>query len=145
MPSSFLLKRILILTALCGVFFFFGNNFLNLTDPDEVFYSLTAKEMLAKGDWLTPYIFNQPQFEKPIFTYWLLGSAFESWGITPFSARFFPALFAFFGVLGVYALGLLGFKNERKAFWSAVVMATGAFYVAMAKTVFTDMVFAVFI
>ncbi len=49
------------------------------------------------------------------------------------------------GVLGVYALGFLGFRDERRAFWSALALAGAAFYFAMAKTVFTDMVFAVFI
>jgi len=139
------MKRVLVLIALSYVFFFFGNNFLSLTDPDEVFYSLTAKEMAAHGEWMTPYIFDQPQFEKPVFTYWLLRVAFEFGGTNPFSARFFPALFACLGVLGVYALGLLGFKDERKAFWSGVVLCTGALYVGLGKTVFTDMVFSVFI
>ncbi|MBI4309569.1 MAG: glycosyltransferase family 39 protein, partial [Candidatus Omnitrophica bacterium] len=127
------------------VFFFFGNSLIPLTDPDEVFYALTAKEMAAKGEWLVPHIFNQPQFEKPIFIYWLLRLVFDWWGATPFSARLFPAFFACMGVLGVYALGLLGFFSERRAFWSALVLCTGALFVGMGKTVFTDMVFSVFI
>ncbi len=138
-------RRILTLLIICYAFFFFGNSLLSLTDPDEVFYSLTAKEMMARGDWLTPYIFDQPQFEKPILTYWLIKASFHTWGITPFSARFFPALFATLGVIGVYLLGLLGFKNERKAFLGAVILATSGLFVVMGKTVFTDMVFTVLI
>lgn len=145
MFDSFYLKRILTLGVLSVLFFFAGNNILPLTDPDETFYTLTAREMVDKGDWYTPYIFNKPQFEKPIFTYWLLRSAIEHWGETPFSLRFFPALFGCMGVWAVYALGLLGFRNERKAFWSAVVLCTSVLYVGMAKTIFTDMVFTVFI
>lgn len=145
MSNSYLLKRLLTLISLSIVFFFLGNNLVPLTDPDETFYALTAREMAAKGDWLTPHIFNQPQFEKPIFTYWLLRAIEDNWGLSPFAARFFPALFAAFGVLAVYALGILGFHNERRAFWSAVALCTGALYIGMAKTVFTDMVFTVFI
>ncbi|MEI7999092.1 MAG: glycosyltransferase family 39 protein, partial [Candidatus Omnitrophota bacterium] len=110
-----------------------------------VFYSLTAKEMIAQNHWLTPYIFNQPQFEKPILTYWFIKSAFLAFGQTPFAARFFPALFALLGVLGIYILGLLGFANERRAFLAALVLSTSAFYLAMGKTVFTDMIFTVLI
>ena len=145
MLNSFYLKRVLTLLAISYVFFFLGNSLLSLTDPDEVFYALTAKEMAANGQWLTPYIFDHPQFEKPIFLYWLLLPAFDQWGITPFSARFFPALFASLGVLAVYGLGLLGFKNERRAFWSAVVLCSAGLYVGMGKTLFTDTIFSVFI
>lgn len=118
---------------------------LSLTDPDEVFYSLTAKEMVAKNEWLTPLIFDKPQFEKPPLTYWLLETAFKMGGESPFSARFFPAVFATLGVIAVYFLGLMGFKDERKAFLSAVVLASSAFYAGMGKMVFTDMIFTVFI
>jgi 4-amino-4-deoxy-L-arabinose transferase-like glycosyltransferase len=141
----FYLKRISVLFLICYALFFFGNNFFHLTDPDEVFYSLTAHEMAAKNEWMTPLIFGQPQFEKPPLTYWLLEIAFKSWGESSFTARLFPAIFASLGVLAVYFLGLMGFRDERKAFLSALVLASGAFYAAMGKTVFTDMIFSVFI
>jgi len=141
----FFLKRISILFLICGALFLFGNNLFSLTDPDEVFYSLTAKEMAAKNEWMTPLIFGQPQFEKPPLTFWLLEISFKTWGESPFSARFFPAVFATLGVMAVYFLGLMGFKDERKAFLSALVLASGAFYAGMGKTVFTDMIFTVFI
>ena len=143
--NQFLLKRLSILLLLCVALFFFGNNFLHLSDPDEVFYSLTAKEMIKHNQWFTPYIFNQPQFEKPILTFLLIKTAFLSFGQTPFAARFFPAVFATFGVFAVYILGLIGFANERRAFLAALVLATSAFYLGMGKTVFTDMIFAVLI
>ena len=141
----FFLKRISILFLICYALFLFGNDLFSLTDPDEVFYSLTAHEMAAKNEWMTPLIFGQPQFEKPPLTYWLLETAFKTWGESPFTARFFPAVFASLGVLAVYFLGLMGFKDERKAFLSAVVLATSAFFAGMGKTVFTDMIFSVFI
>ncbi len=143
--NQYILRRFATLLLLSIVLFFFGNNLLSLTDPDEVFYSLTAKEMLNRNEWLTPYIFDQPQFEKPIATYWFIEIGFIIFGQNAFAARFFPALFATFGVLGVYSLGLLGFINEKRAFLAALVLCTSAFYLGMAKTVFTDMIFSVFI
>ncbi len=143
--NALTLKRITILFLTCYALFLFGNNFLTLTDPDEVFYSLTAKEMAVKNEWMTPLIFGQPQFEKPPLTYWLIETAFKTWGESPFTARIFPAVFALIGVMAVYWLGLLGFKDERKAFLSALVLATSALFAGMAKMVFTDMIFSVFI
>ncbi len=106
---------------------------------------MTAHEMSAKNEWLTPVIFGQPQFEKPPLIYWLLEIAFKTWGESAFTARLFPAVFAVLGVMAVYLLGLMGFKDERKAFLSAVILASSAFYAGMGKTVFTDMIFSVFI
>lgn len=83
-------KQILILIILSYFFFMLGNGMISLTGPDEVFYAQTAKEMIQHNSWMTPYLFNQPQFEKPIFLYWLLRIAFMLFGISSFAARFFP-------------------------------------------------------
>jgi 4-amino-4-deoxy-L-arabinose transferase-like glycosyltransferase len=101
--------------------------------------------MMQRGSWLTPYLFGQPHFEKPIFLFWLLRIGFSIFGICSFAARFFPALFAIQGVIFVYLLSLLGFKNEKKAFLAGVILMSGGFYIGLARTVFTDMIFSVFI
>lgn len=138
-------KHLLALFVLCYVFLMLGNSVLSLTNPDEVFYSQTAREMMKKGSWMTPYLFGQPQFEKPIMTYWLLRLSFETGGVTPFAARFFPAFFGAIGIFAIYYLGLLGFKDENKAFVSSIVMVSSGFYIGLSRTVFTDMIFSVFI
>ncbi|HAJ57470.1 MAG TPA: hypothetical protein DCL35_06845 [Candidatus Omnitrophica bacterium] len=138
-------KQILVLAVLSYCFLMLGNGVLSLTNPDEVFYSQTAKEMMQKDTWMTPYLFGQPQFEKPILTYWLLRTAFEVFGISSFSARFFPALFGMFGVLAVYAFGLAAFKDSRRAMWAAFFMMSNNLYIGLSRTVFTDLFFSVFI
>lgn len=138
-------KTVLLLLGLSYIFFFLGNSVLSLTNPDEVFYVQTAKEMMVRHSGLTPYLFGAPQFEKPIFTYWLLRFAFCLFGISSFGARFFPAFFAAIGVVAVYFLGLLGFKDEKKAFISALVLLSSGLYIGLARTVFTDLIFSVLI
>ncbi len=138
-------KQVLLLVMLSYFCFMFGNSLVSLTIPDEVFYAQTAKEMLKNHSWMTPYIFGQPQFEKPVLLYWLLKTAFLIFGLTSFAARFFPALFGMIGVLATYFIGLWGFKNQKKAFISAGVLMTSGLYVGLARTVFTDLVFSVFI
>lgn len=139
------LNYLLILAVLSFFYFIFGNSLISLTNPDEVFYTLTAKEMTKHNTWLVPYIFDQPQFEKPIFTYLLIRAGFLIFGMTNFAARFFPALFGVFGVLAVYALSSLGFKNEKKAFISSLVIMSSGLYIGLSRTVFTDMIFTVLI
>jgi 4-amino-4-deoxy-L-arabinose transferase-like glycosyltransferase len=90
-------------------------------------------------------MFDQPQFEKPIMVYWLLRAAALPFGLTSFAARFFPSLFAIAGALAVYLIGVAGFRDERKAFLASLILMTSAIYVGLARTVFTDMIFTVFI
>jgi 4-amino-4-deoxy-L-arabinose transferase-like glycosyltransferase len=144
MDNTFFKKRILILLGLCVVFFFLGNGLISLTHP-ELFYSLVTKEMSEKASLMTPYAFGQPNFERPILTFWFLRLADWVGGINSASLRFFPSLFAMMGVVGVYCLGLIGFKNERKAFWSAIVLCSCVLYIVLAKMVLTDMIFAVLV
>ena len=138
-------RNLVILILLCYVFFMLGNGIISLSIPDEVFYAQTAREMAQRNSWMTPYMFAQPQFEKPVFIYWLLRIAFLIFGVTSFSARFFPALFGAIGVIAVYLLGLFGLRDQKKAFLAALLLLSCGLYVGLARTVFTDMVFAVFI
>ena len=145
MKNNESIKHILTLIIFSYFCFMFGNGLVSLTVPDEVFYAQTAKEMLQQHSWMVPYLFGQPNFEKPIFIYWLLKAGFIIFGINSFSARFFPALFGIIGVVGVYLLGKIGFKDNSKAFISAIALMTCGIYIGLARTVFTDMVFTVFI
>jgi len=145
MKNSKYIKHIVILMALAYFCFMFGNGLISLTIPDEVFYAQTAKEMLQQHSWMTPYLFGQPQFEKPIFLFWLLKLGFLTFGINSFAARFFPSLFGILGIVAVYLLARVGFRDDKKAFISAVVMMTCGLYVGLARTVFTDLIFSVFI
>jgi len=138
-------KYILVLIILAYFFFFFGNGLVSLTSPDEVFYVQTAKEMTQHHSWMTPILFDEPQFEKPILIYWLLRIAFLIFGISSFSARFPPACFALGGIIAVYFFAKLLFREEKKGFASALVLLSSCLYIGLARTVFTDMVFSVLI
>jgi 4-amino-4-deoxy-L-arabinose transferase-like glycosyltransferase len=138
-------RALLFLIAASYFFFMFGNGILSLTEPDEVFYSQTAREMTQHHSVFTPYLFDKPQFEKPILFYWLLQAAFSLFGNISFAARFFPALFASFGIIAVYWFGMLGFRDRKKAFFSALLLMSSGLYAGLARTVLIDTVFTVLI
>ena len=103
-------KRLVgILMAAAYALLMMGNGFVSLTHPDEVFYVQSAKEMITHHSWLTPMIFDAPQFEKPALFFWLLSLNIKLFGVTPFAARFWPALFAILGVAVTYLSALMLF------------------------------------
>ena len=130
------MRNVILLIVLGAVFLFMGNNVLPLTNPDEVFYVETAKEMAQRGTWTTPYIFDQPQFEKPVLTYDFIRVGFLMFGDTPFAGRFFPAVFGLLGVLAAYFLARWVHRDERKALLGAVVLMTSALYFGLSRTLF---------
>ena len=115
-----------------------------LTDPDETFYAQTAKEMFQKGEWLTPTLYGEPQFEKPILFYWLIEISYAAFGINEFAVRFPCALFGFLGLVGVYFLGRLLFNN-RTGLFSALVLATCLEYIVLSIGCVTDMALFTFL
>lgn len=139
------MKKILLLLTLSIATFIVGNNILSLTNPDEVFYAQTAREMASKHSWNVPYLFDEPQFEKPILTYWLIRIGYLLFGETGFGARFFPSFFSIIGIFSVYYFVRIGFGNERKAWLASLILMSSALYVGIGRMVFTDTIFSVWI
>lgn len=134
---------LIILVFVSAFIFLAGLGTMPLTDPDEVFYAETAREMLNRGDFLTPHIFGKPQFEKPPLYYWLVMFSFKALGVNEFSARFPSAILGILGVIAVYFLGKL-LINKRVGFLAGIVLATNVMYMALARACVTDMALTVF-
>lgn len=70
-----------------------------LINPDEGRYAEIPREMVASGDWLTPRLNGIKYFEKPALQYWATAAAFTVFGEHHWTARLWPALTGFLGVL----------------------------------------------
>ncbi|MDD4201841.1 MAG: glycosyltransferase family 39 protein [Candidatus Omnitrophica bacterium] len=138
--NKFLIGLIIIASFL----FMFNLGKMALTDPDEPFYAQSAREMMVRGEWLTPRIFSEPQFEKPPMYYWLIISSYKMFGVNEFSARFPSALFGIIGIIGIFLLSKQLF-NKRAGFFAGIIMATSVQYAILARACVTDMVLCVFI
>lgn len=133
------------LVLLAGVIFGFRLGSFGLLDPDEPFYTLTAKEMLERRDPSTPVIFGQPQFEKPIFFYWVLYGFFKLFGVNEFASRLGPCLAGILTVIATYLWSKILFKRREIAFISAAILATGVQFIVMSRIVLTDMFLCLFV
>jgi 4-amino-4-deoxy-L-arabinose transferase-like glycosyltransferase len=137
---------LVVILAVFGYFMLmYGNGSVSLTHPDEVFYIESAKDMLRHNSWFTPMIFDEIQFEKPFIAFALFMTAIKMFGLTPEAARFFPALFAIIGVIGVYGLTWILFQRKRAAFLAGIILGSSFIYMALARAVLTDMIFSVWV
>lgn len=130
---------ILLLACLAYYLFFFQLGSLPLTDPDETFYAQTAREMHTRNEWLTPYLYGKPQFEKPVLFYWLVHLSYKMFGVNEAAARLPSAVFGFLGLVAIYFLGALLF-NRRVGILSAIILATNVEYIMLSRACITDMV-----
>jgi len=135
---------IFILSAVALFLFFYGLGDMTLTDPDETFYAESAKEMTEANDWVTPMMLGKPQFEKPVFYYWLIMISYKVFGVNEFAARFPSACFGLIGVIGMFFLGRAIF-SPLCGLMAGLITATSIEYLVLARACVTDMVLAVFI
>jgi 4-amino-4-deoxy-L-arabinose transferase-like glycosyltransferase len=133
---------IAILVVLSAYLFFFRLGGMALTDPDETFYAQTAKEMLDRSEWHTPYLYGKPQFEKPILIYWMMEASYKLLGVNETAARLPSAVFGLAGVIAIYLLGSMLF-GRKAGFLSALVLATNVEYIILTRACITDMMLAV--
>lgn len=74
-----------------------------LFDEDEGFYAEASREMIENGDYLTAHINGKPQYDKPIFIYWLQTLSFRIFGLNEFAARFPSALATLLWMLAIFS------------------------------------------
>ncbi len=111
MQPSALAKRLSIVTFLVViVIYLFGLSYLPLLGPDEPRYAQVAREMLMRGDWITPTLGSHTWFEKPALLYWMMIAAAKVFGMNEWAARLGPAIC---GLLTIAAVWLIGREVER--------------------------------
>ena len=83
-----------------------------LTGKDEYFLGLrTPMEMMARQEWLVPFLDGAPRVKKPPLLYWLGRASFETLGPSLVSARLIAVLF---GALLVAATAGIGQRLTRR-------------------------------
>lgn len=120
-----------------------GNNLLAITDPVESNYTLTAKEMLEANDWISPRIHGHYWYDKPIFFYWELMTAFSLLGMNEFAARLFPVVFAIANIIMTYWFAKKVY-GERVGLMAMMIFGTSIECWYLGKAIITDMTMTFF-
>jgi 4-amino-4-deoxy-L-arabinose transferase-like glycosyltransferase len=131
-------RDVLLLTLVCAVpfLFFLGN--IPLIDPDEGRYAEIPREMLERGDFITPTLNYVKYFEKPPLLYWLNAASIKLFGLNEFAARLPSALSGLATVIATYIIAIRLFER-RTALFAALFLATAAGFVIQSRIILTDM------
>jgi 4-amino-4-deoxy-L-arabinose transferase-like glycosyltransferase len=126
------------LLLLAALTFFAGLGRGAITDSDEAFYAESAREMVASGDWLTPYYNYEPRFQKPVLYYWLTSATYLVTGPTEFGARLWAAL-AGLGLVLVTAAAGRRWYDESTALLAGAIVAANFGYFTIARMALPDL------
>lgn len=127
MQRSTLAKRAWLLFFLVAlIFYLYGLGHLPLIGPDEPRYAQIAREMLVRGDVVTPTLGGRPWFEKPALLYWMMMASFGAFGVSEWAARIGPACAGLLTGLFVYLVGQRVEEKDEKMERSGLGLWSGA-------------------
>ncbi len=115
-----------------------------LTDLDEGAFSEATREMMARGDWISPWLLDAPRFDKPVLIHWLQMAAFSVTGFSSYGARLPSALMGLIWIGGIGGWAYLVTSRvaptaKVKAYgWAVLISATCLGIPAMSRAATAD-------
>ena len=137
-------RATLLLLLLCGVTFLAGLGRPAIGDSDEAFYAEAAREMIERGDWLTPYYNYETRFQKPILFYWFVAATYTVAGVGEWQARLWSAL-AGVGLALITAAAGRRWRDDATGLLAGTIVATSFGYFSIARLSLPDLPLAFFI
>jgi 4-amino-4-deoxy-L-arabinose transferase-like glycosyltransferase len=124
---------------LIAILIWCGNlEYRKLALSDEGRYSEIPRYMAQSGDWVTPRLNGIKYFEKPPLQYWATAAAYSAFGEHHWTARIWPALTGFAGLLLVFLAGARIY-GPAAGFYAALVLGSSLLYTGMAHILTLDM------
>src|SRR5215831_4689445 len=121
-PLAALQHPAALLAATIAVSFFVALGAVPLFDPDEGAFGAATLEMLRRHDFLLPYLFGEPRYDKPILVYWLQAASVRLLGANEWAFRLPSALAATVWAWSTYRFGRERF-GETAGLLAAVMLA----------------------
>jgi len=134
-PSPPALRLLFLLALAAGCFH--GLGAAPLFDLDEGAFAEATREMLERGDLVSPYLLGEPRFDKPAFVHWLQAASVSLFGWSEWALRLPSALCAALWILLATA-ALARVWGERPALLAGAAMAASLEIPVLAKAATAD-------
>jgi 4-amino-4-deoxy-L-arabinose transferase len=127
------------------VFLNIGLGSWGLAETSEARYAEISREMVLSGDYLHPTLLGIQHYHKPPATYYITAIGYKIFGINEFGARFFLSVALILQLFFVFKIGKLLFKEEKIAFFSALIYFSFPVVLIAARNLTTDAYLTTFI
>jgi len=121
-----------------------GLGAIPLIEPDEGRYAEIPREMLARGDFVTPHLNGVPYLEKPPLYYWLTAGAMTIFRRPEVAGRIASAGLGLAGLGLAYALGR-SMGGRQTGLFAALFLGTAPLYVMLARVAILDVALTFFL
>jgi 4-amino-4-deoxy-L-arabinose transferase-like glycosyltransferase len=120
----------------------YGLGNYGLYEPHEAHFAGVGREMLLRGDWVTPHLNGSPYLNKPPLLYWMVAASYALFGINEWAARLPLVLIGFGGVALAWqwARELWGLRAARMA---AAILTTSAGWYLFGHQLMIDLLLSV--
>jgi 4-amino-4-deoxy-L-arabinose transferase-like glycosyltransferase len=130
-------QHVLWIGIIGGIVLFTNLGGPRLWDRDEPRNAGCTREMLARGDWITPVFDGELRTHKPVLLYWFMMTAYAAFGVTEFAARFWSAAAALGTAWLTYGMGRRMF-SPAVGLWSAAILVTTLMFDVAARAATPD-------
>src|SRR3954453_8503505 len=140
------------LLAVAVLPYFIGLGDSAIWDANEAFYVETPREMIERGDYVSPTFNYEPRLNKPVLSYWIVAGAYRLFGVSVGVQRLPIAIGAVGLILTAGLLGWLAWPDggpDRRlrtiaALWSATGLAIAPRLLMFARRIFIDVYISLF-
>lgn len=137
--------KLLKLLLLLFVVFNIGLGSFGLAETSEARYAEISMEMVKSGDYLHPTLLGIKHYHKPPLTYYITSLGYNIFGVNEYGARFFLGIALLLQIYLVYRIALLLYKDEKKAYASALIYTSLPIVLIASRNLTTDAFLATFI
>ena len=152
-PRARAIAPLALLLALAVGPYFIDLGGSSIWDANEAFYVETPREMMERGDYVSPTFNYEPRLNKPVLSYWIVAGFYHLFGISPGVQRIPIALAAM--VIVAVAFGLAWAASDaghaeaagrlEAALWAAAGLAVTPRLLMFARRIFIDVYITMFL
>ena len=124
----------------------------SIWDANEAFYVETPREMLVRGDFISPTFNFLPRLNKPVLSYWIVAAFYKVFGVSVGVQRLPIALGALTLILTAFVLARAGADPPHEAggraiepaLWAAAGLAVAPRLMMFGRRIFIDIYISMF-
>ncbi|MDP9323681.1 MAG: glycosyltransferase family 39 protein, partial [Acidobacteriota bacterium] len=134
--------------------YFIDLNGSAIWDANEAFYVETPREMIQRGDFVSPTFNYLPRLNKPVLSYWIVAAFYRIFGVSVGVQRLPIALGALAMILTAFLLAKAGADPAagaggrdtatESAFWAAAGLAVAPRLMMFGRRIFIDIYISMF-